>query len=206
MNAHVRRFACAIAIAISYPLHAAADAGALLDTRGLYQPIELAGVQSAHANGAHTSLSLFRLDLDAEPVMVDEAGGMVEGRPSKRTGVGYFAAYDVNRWTRIDTGLAVLRARYSDASPAGKRIAGAVQSVVSLALAARHAGPWSGTLELRYVGPRALAEDNAMRASATSMFNARLGYRVTPRLQLELDGVDLARRGRYSLGFTYALY
>ena len=192
MKTLVARFA--FSFTILCPLHAAADIGALLDTRGQYRPTELAGVQSALANGVQTSLSLFRLDLDAEPVLVDDAGGMVEGRPSKRTGIGYFAFYEPNGWTRIDAGLALVRARYSDANAAGARIPGAVQSVASLKLGLRRSGPWSGALELRYFGPRPLVEDNTLRARPMAMLNAGIGVQVTPRLQFALEGVNLAGR------------
>jgi outer membrane receptor protein involved in Fe transport len=51
----------------------------------------------------------------------------------------------------------------------------------------RDAGRFSGSLRLRYFGPRPLIEDDSQRTRASATLNARLGWRLGRRYQLQLD-------------------
>ena len=52
-------------------------------------------------------------------------------------------------------------------------------------------GPYSGSLQLRYFGPRPLTEDNSVRSDATTTVNGKLGYRVSKDTKIELIGFNL---------------
>ncbi len=162
------------------------------------------GARSEFLPGLQSSLSLYRLNFDSELVFVGDAGTTQAGRPSKRTGFEFSNYYKPNRWLTIDADLAFARARFSNVDAAGARIPGAVEGVASLALAVDNAGPWFGALQLRYFGPRPLIEDNSVRSRATSTLNGRIGYRISPRLKLELEGFNLANRRDSAIDYFYA--
>ena len=162
------------------------------------------GVRSELVKGLQSSLSLYRLDFDSELVFVGDAGTTEAGRPSTRTGFEFSNYYKPNGWLTVDADLAFARARFSNADPAGARIPGAVEGVASLALAIENAGPWFGALQLRYFGPRPLIEDNSVRSRATSTVNGRIGYKISPRLKLEVEGFNLGNRRDSAIDYFYA--
>ena len=162
------------------------------------------GVRTELVKGLQSSLSLYRLDFDSELVFVGDAGTTEAGRPSQRTGFEFSNYYKPNRWLTIDADLAFARARFSSADLAGARIPGAVEGVASLALAVDNAGPWFGALQLRYFGPRPLIEDNSVRSQATSTLNGRIGYKLSSRLKVEVEGFNLANRRDSAIDYFYA--
>jgi outer membrane receptor protein involved in Fe transport len=67
------------------------------------------------------------------------------------------------------------------------RLPGAIEGVASAGVSVNGLSGFSGSLRLRYFGPRALIENDSVRSSASTLVNARLGYQVTPNLRFTLD-------------------
>lgn len=63
---------------------------------------------------------------------------------------------------------------------------------------------FSGSLRLRYFGPRPLVDDGGVRSEATSLANLRLGCRLPRGLSLELDVFNLLDRGASDIDYLYA--
>ncbi|QYF92049.1 TonB-dependent receptor [Massilia sp. PAMC28688] len=161
------------------------------------------GLRSEYIDGLQSSFSLYRLDFDSELVFVGDAGTTEAGRPSRRTGFEFSNYYRASRYLTIDADLAFARARFRDADPAGRRISGAVEGVASFALAFDNVGPWYGALQWRYFGPRPLIESNAVRSRATSTINGRIGYNISPRMKIEVEGFNLANRRDSAIDYFY---
>ncbi len=171
----------------------------LVRSRGL----EL-GIRSELVAGLQSSLSVYQLDLDSELLFVGDAGTTEAGRPSRRIGVEFSNYYKPNRWLTIDADIAFAQARFRDPNPAGDRIPGAVEGVASLALAVDKMGPYFGALQLRYFGPRPLVEDNSVRSQGTATLNGRIGYKISPKLKIELEGFNLTDRKDSAIDYYYA--
>ena len=171
----------------------------LVRSRGL----EL-GIRSELVAGLQSSLSVYQLDLDSELLFVGDAGTTEAGRPSRRIGVEFSNYYKPNRWLTIDADIAFAQARFRDPNPAGNRIPGAVEGVASLALAVDKLGPYFGALQLRYFGPRPLIEDNSVRSQSTATLNGRIGYKISPKLKIELEGFNLTDRKDSAIDYYYA--
>jgi outer membrane receptor protein involved in Fe transport len=75
--------------------------------------------------------------------------------------------------------------------------------VASLALAVDQLGPWSGALQFRWFGPRPLVEDNSRRSRVTATVNGHVGYRVGPKLKVELEGFNLTNRRASAIDYYY---
>ena len=191
------------------------------DARGVTQPDNPAtplarsrgfeiGLRSEAVKGLQTVLALYRLDFDSELVYLGDAGNTEAGRPSRRYGIEFSHYYKPARWLSLDADLAFARGRFRPAAPAagagaaaGGRIPGAVEGVAQLAATFTPGGPWSGSLRLRWFGPRPLVEDDSVRSSASATLNGRLAYRLAARTTLELEGFNLAKRQVSAIDYYY---
>ncbi|MFO1344176.1 MAG: TonB-dependent receptor [Burkholderiales bacterium] len=146
---------------------------------------------------------MYRLDLTSELLFVGDAGTTEVSRPSRRVGFELANYYKLGNWLTVDADVAFARARFRDADPTGNRI-----PVPSRAWR-RWPSRWttsvssSGAAQLRYFGPRPLLEDNSVRSSSTIVFNARLGYQVSPKMRVELEGFNLANRRASAIDYYY---
>ncbi|MBC7718577.1 MAG: TonB-dependent receptor [Chitinophagaceae bacterium] len=161
------------------------------------------GVRTEAIAGLQTAFSVYKLDFDSELTFAGDAGTTQAGRPSRRVGFELSNYYKVNRWLTIDADLAFAKARFRGFDPAGDRIPGAVEGVASLALAVDNLGPYFGALQLRYFGPRPLIEDNTVRSNSTATINARVGYKFSPQLKLELEGFNLTNAKSSAIDYYY---
>jgi outer membrane receptor protein involved in Fe transport len=149
------------------------------------------GVRTSIVPGLQSSLALFRLDLESELVFAGDAGTTEASRPSRRVGIELTNRYQATPWLSLDADLAISRARFTDADPAGNRIPGAVATVVVAGATLDNLGPWYGALRVRYFGPRALIEDNSVQSSATTVVDLRAGLKLTEQARAQLEIFNL---------------
>lgn len=161
------------------------------------------GVRTEAIPGLQSTFSLFRLDFDSELKFAGDAGTTEAGRPSRRTGFEFSNYYKPTSWLTIDADLAFTKARYRDFDPAGDRVTGSVEGVASLALSVDQLGPYYGGLQLRVFGPRPLLEDNSVRSKSTATLNGRIGYKINPKLKIELAGFNLTNRQSSAIDYYY---
>jgi len=161
------------------------------------------GVRTSPLPGLQTALSVYQLKLASELVFVGDAGTTEAGRPSKRVGFELANYYKLGDWLTVDADVAFAQARFSDSAPEGRRIPGAVEGVASLAVAVDNLAPWSGALQVRFFGPRPLIEDNSVRSKGTSLLNGRIGYRISPKVSIELEGFNLGNRKVSAIDYYY---
>ena len=162
-----------------------------------------AGVRIEPRKGLQTSVAAYRLTFDSELAYLGDAGATEAGLPSVRHGVELSNRYKPAKWLSIDLDLAYARARARGAAPGQQHIAGAVEGVGQLGVTVDRRGAWSGSANLRYAGPRPLAEDNSVRSGGGSTVNGRIGYRVNSRLRLELEGFNLLDRRDAAISYFY---
>ena len=166
--------------------------------------IEL-GLRTEFIRGLQSSFSIYRLDFDSELIFLGDAGTTEAGRPSRRHGVEFSNYWKPTHWLTVDADIAFARARFRnvDVNVPGTRIPGAVEGVASLALAVDNIGPWFGAVQLRYFGPRPLIEDNSTRSNSTTTLNGRIGYRINPKMRVELEGYNLINRKDAAIDYYY---
>jgi hypothetical protein len=167
------------------------------------------GVRSVLLPGLQTTLSLWRLDIASELVFTGDAGTTEPSRPSRRTGVEWASFWKpIAGWT-FDADVAWSRARFSDFDPAGDRIPGSVETVVSAGasldtgVSGRHGGLF-GSLRLRYFGPRPLIEDDRVRSRPSTLVNAQLGYELAKRIRLGIDVFNVLNARVSDIDYYYA--
>jgi len=161
------------------------------------------GVRTEAITGLQSALSLYRLDFESELIFQGDAGTTAAGRPSRRIGVEFSNYYKPTRWLTIDADLAFAKARFRNFDPVGDRIPGSVEGVASLAASIDNLGPYYGGLQLRYFGPRPLIEGNSIRSKSTSTLNGRIGYKISPKVRIALEGYNLTNRKDNAIDYFY---
>jgi hypothetical protein len=162
------------------------------------------GARSTWLPGLQSSLSFYRLDFDSELTFVGDAGTTEAGPPSRRYGVEFSNYYKPLKWLSVDLDLAYARARTRGDAPEGNRIAGAIEGTGQLAVTVDDGGPFSGSLKLRYFGPRPLIEDNSVRSNSSMTLNGRIGWKIARDLSLELEAFNLTNRRDSAIDYYYA--
>ncbi|SEN18258.1 Outer membrane receptor proteins, mostly Fe transport [Duganella sp. CF517] len=162
------------------------------------------GARSTWLPGLQSSFSIYRLDFDSELTFVGDAGTTEAGPPSRRYGVELSNYYKPLKWLSVDLDLAYARARTRGEAPDGNRISGAIEGTGQLAVTVDNGGPFSGSLKLRYFGPRPLIEDNSVRSNSSMTLNGRLGWKIAPDLSLELEAFNLTNRRDSAIDYYYA--
>ncbi|HWS75344.1 MAG TPA: TonB-dependent receptor [Quisquiliibacterium sp.] len=163
-----------------------------------------AGLRTEPLPRLQTALAVFALDLESELLFIGDAGTTEASRPSRRIGFELANYYRPNGWLTLDADLAFAMARFRDDAPEGRHIPGAVEGVASLAASVSSLGPWSGSLQLRWFGPRALIEDNSVRSASTTTLNGRIAYRLGPRMSLALECFNLLDSDGSAIDYYYA--
>lgn len=161
------------------------------------------GVRTEAIPNLQSTLSFYRLDFDSELIFQGDAGTTAAGRPSRRVGYEFSNYYKPTRWLTIDADLAFAKARFRDFDPIGDRIPGSIEGVASLAATIDNLGPYYGGLQLRYFGPRPLVEDNSVRSKSTSTLNGRIGYKVSQKVRIVLEGYNLTNRKDNAIDYYY---
>lgn len=162
------------------------------------------GLRTEALPGLQSSLALWQLKSASELVYVGDAGTTEANRPSTRRGLEWNNRWIPVPWLLLDADLAWTHARFADADAAGDRIPGAVDRVASVALTVRDLGPWSASLQWRYLGPRALVEDNSVRAAGSLLANLRVTRRFGLQHELTLDVFNLFDRRANDIEYFYA--
>ncbi|HET6515751.1 MAG TPA: TonB-dependent receptor [Thermodesulfovibrionales bacterium] len=153
------------------------------------------GARTAIIPGLQSSLTFFVLKFDSELVFAGDAGTTEAGRPSRRRGFEFANYYKPTPWLTIDADFAYTWARFTEPDPDpsvhGDHIPGAPEGVGSFSATVDNLGPWFGSLQLRYLGPRPLIEDNSVRSGSSTTLNGRIGYKFTKNLMAYLEGFNI---------------
>ena len=162
------------------------------------------GVRTEVLPGLQSSLAWWQLKLGSELVFVGDAGTTEANRASKRQGIEWNNHYVTTDWLQFDLDLAASQARFTQDAPEGNHIPGALEKVASLGVTVIDLKGWHGQFQLRYFGPRPLIEDNSVRSSSTTLAYARVGYRFSPSLKLDVDVFNLFNRKDNDIEYYYA--
>ncbi|MCW7536770.1 TonB-dependent receptor [Aquabacterium sp. A7-Y] len=161
------------------------------------------GARTQAVPGLQSSIAFWRLDSDSELVYVGDAGTTEANRPSRRSGIEWNNRWMPREWLLLDADLAWTRARFRGDDPAGDHIPGAVERVASLAVTVKDLGPWSASLQWRYLGPRSLIEDNTVRAPSTLLTNLRVARQFGQDTEVTLDVFNLLDRKANDIEYFY---
>ena len=166
------------------------------------------GVRTEAISNLQSSLSLWRLALASELVFLGDAGTTEASRPSLRRGIEWSNRYIPKPWLIFDLDLSASRAQFTGNDPnasgfPGNYIPGSIDRVASFGVTAKDIGPWSGSLFMRYFGPRPLTEDNSERSASSLIGSARGTYKFDAKTQVNLDILNLFDRKANDIEYFY---
>ena len=157
------------------------------------------GIRSEAMRGLQSSLAIWRLNSDSELVYVGDAGTTEASGASRRRGVEFNNRWVPVPWFLLDADFAWTHARFAN----GNHVPNAIDRVASLAATLRDLGPWSASLQLRYLGPGALVEDNSVRSFSSVLTNLRVSRKLGPSAELTLDIFNLFDRPVDDIQYFY---
>lgn len=134
------------------------------------------GLRLSPVSNMRSTISLWTLELDSELLFVGDAGNTEPTDESRRLGIELANFYRPLPWLSLDLDVSVSRARIVDAPKGEDRIPGALENVLAAGVTVNVHNGVFGSLRVRHLGEYPLIEDNSVRAEATTMVNAGLGY------------------------------
>lgn len=157
------------------------------------------GARTEALPGLQSSIALWALRFNSELVYVGDAGATEASQGSRRRGVEFNNRWTPVPWFLLDADLAWTHARFDN----GDRIPNAVDKVASIAATVRELGPWSASIQWRYLGSGALVEDNSQRSKSSLTTNLRVGYQLQRNTSLTLDVFNLFDRKVDDIQYYY---
>ena len=153
--------------------------------------------------GLHSTIAFWWLDIDSELLFVGDAGSTEASRPSRRYGVEIANYYSPTEWLTFDADASLSHARFRDSDPAGDHIPGSIESVVAAGVTVHGVRGFTGELRVRYFGPRALTEDDSVRADDVILLSTRLAYQITENFSVDVEIFNLLNRKDSDIEYYY---
>jgi len=190
-----------------YPNTLATKLPALIPTKGA----EI-GVRTLSVPHLQSTVSLWYLRSVSELQQSGDTGGTSASRqPSDRYGVEWANYYTPLEHVAFDFDFANSKALFSgidedDAAPdssGGRRVPEAVGLVIASGITLHDLKGFSGSLRLRYFGPRDLTSDAIYRSNRTALLNAQVGFQVSEKWRVSVDFLNLLNRRDHDIDYAY---
>jgi hypothetical protein len=123
-----------------------------------------------------SSVSVWWLELDSELLYVGDVGTTEPSGESRRMGVEWATFFRVTDWLNLDLDVSISDAEFADVPEEESHVPGALEQVLTFGASVRHPSGWMGALRVRHLGEYPLIEDDSVRAEATTLVNAMLGF------------------------------
>ena len=160
------------------------------------------GVRTTAVSGLQSTVSLFAIGLDSELVFVGDAGGTEASDASRHVGVEWASYLDVTDWLDVALDVALTRSRFTDGEADGERIENSVGRVITGGVYAGRASGPVAAVQVRHLGPRPLDGAGAVTAPASTLVNARLGWR-SGALAVALDVLNALDEDAADVSYLY---
>jgi len=162
------------------------------------------GLRTALIEDVQLSFALFALDLDSELIFVGDDGTTEPRDATRREGWELGVYYQPTPWLIVDADVTQAKAEFKDKIDGNtQRVPDAVERVMSLGVTVDLDSGWHGGLRWRYLGARALTEDNSIRSDSTSMVNLNAGYRFSSQLSLGLEVINVLDTDANDITYLY---
>lgn len=202
------------------------------DVRGVFETVPLEGIPDLAVKtplmspatgeevGVRTNLipkvqvqvALFQEDFTSELAYDQDQGEDQASAPSRRQGVELSGQYHPFSWIELNADLAVSKARYQASAATldsfgilgGDYIANAPSFIGSFGILVDNLGPWYGGLQWRDLGPYPVTDGpNNPQDKGYSEVNVNVGYKVSPKLKLELGVYNLLNARADAAAYYY---
>jgi len=160
------------------------------------------GVRTAVIPRLQSELAFWALNLGSELVFDGDHGVTTPSYASRRYGVEWANYYTPTSWFILDADLALSHARFVG-DPIGPYIPGSPEVVASAGASIDSIDGCLGSLRMRYFGPRPLYDDDSVRSNASTIVDARVGYRFSNNWRVFLDVFNLLNAQVSDIDYFY---
>ncbi len=163
------------------------------------------GIRSTWVRGLQSTLTVWWMNLESELVFVGDAGTTEASRPSRRYGLEFTNYYQPVHWLTLDADFSFSHSRFRDTVIGeGNHVPNAVETVIATGATFHDVfGGFYGGPRLRYLGPRALNEDNSRRSDGTILLSAMLGYEISRSLRIQAEVFNMLNRKDDAITYFY---
>jgi hypothetical protein len=170
------------------------------------------GIRTVAVPHLQSTVSLWYLRSASELQQDGDTGGTTaSAQPSNRYGFELANYYTPLEHLALDFDFANSKALFTtiddgDAapeSPGGKRVPEAVGLVLSSGVTLHDYQGLSGSLRLRYFGPRDLTSDSIYRSNATALLNGEVGYQFKKKWRISAEFLNLLNRRDSDIDYAY---
>lgn len=162
------------------------------------------GARLSLVEGLQSTLSAWALNLDSELLFVGDAGATEPTTESRRSGITLANFYRPIASLSFDADVSFARASLRGVPVAENRIPGALEHVIAAGVT------WSppqqslyGAVRVRHFGAYPLIETNAARASATTLVNADVGFRLVRGIMVQATVLNLLDSNASDVQYFY---
>lgn len=160
------------------------------------------GLRTAVLSGLQSTLALWYVGLESELVFVGDAGGTEASGASAHYGLEWTNFYRPLDWLTFNLDVALTESHFTDAPAASNEIPNSIGRIITGGVAAGFPTGWLGSLRVRHFGPRPLTGDGRIESAATTLLNAKTGYRFN-RFELSLDVLNLLGSEDPDIGYYF---
>jgi hypothetical protein len=164
-----------------------------------------AGLRTSPVEGLRTTVSAWALNLDSELLFTGDAGITEPSAASRRRGVTFANFYRPIPQLSLDADLSFAHAEFTGVPAGETHIPGALENVLAsgITFSPTEHGLFS-SVRLRRFGTYPLIEDNSLRAKASSLVNAELGYRLRSGTEIRFSVLNLMNSTASDIQYAYA--
>jgi hypothetical protein len=163
------------------------------------------GLRTSFTDGLRTTFSAWMLDLDSELLFTGDAGITEPSAASRRSGLTLANFYRPTRWLAIDADASVAHAKFAGVADDESHIPGALENVVAAGVTVNpDARGLSSSIRLRHFGSYPLIEDNSLRARASNLVNAEVGYELKRGTRLQVSMLNVMNATADDIQYAYA--
>ena len=154
------------------------------------------GIRSDIIPHTNLTVALFREHFDSFLTYNADQGTDDPGPPAELLGAELSAQVKPYDWLELSADWNFTHSRYTVNDPAqygfsGRYIPNAPSYIGSFGVLIDHLGPWFGGAELRWLGPYPLLADNSLRSLGYKEVNLVAGYKVNPRIKVQVSIYNL---------------
>jgi outer membrane receptor protein involved in Fe transport len=152
-----------------------------------------------------TTATLWALDLDSELLFTGDAGITEPSAASRRRGVTFANFYRPIPELSFDADVSFAHAEFVGVDAGQARIPGALENVIAsgITYSLRQSGIFS-SVRLRHFGSYPLIEDNTLRARASNLVNADVGYRLTSGTRIQVSVLNVLDGHADDIQYAYS--
>ncbi len=171
------------------------------------------GLRNASFHNLQLQAAIFRQDFSSEQQYDQDAGQDAPTAPSRREGVEFSGQYRPFPWMEVNGDVAFAHARYFKNAAelasfygiaGGTYIALAPNFTGSFGVLVDNLGNWFGGIAERMLGSYPLTDGpSSPRAKGYSETNLDIGYKLTPKIKLQLSIFNLFNSRAYSAEYYY---